>query len=69
MTHALSCADISVFSVEIKSIAISRNTHINSIKVFKDCFNRLGYNFDDVSKNGYPSLLKKSCFEINVMAS
>ena len=22
--------------------------------VFKDCFNKNGYNFDDVSKNGYP---------------
>ena len=52
MTHTLSCADMSVFSVEIKSIAISRNTDINSIKVFKDCFNKHGYNFDDVSKKG-----------------
>ena len=62
MTHTLSCADMSVFSVEIKSIAISRNTDINSIKVFKDCFNKHGYNFDDVSKKGYPSLLKIKVF-------
>ena len=32
----------------------------NSFKfsqVFKDCFNKYGYNFDDVNKNGYVGLL------------
>ena len=62
MTQPLSCADISVFSVEIKSVAIPRNTDINSIKVFKDFFNKHGYNFDDVSKKDYPSLLKIKVF-------
>ena len=26
----------------------------NCLKVFKDCFNKDGYNFDDVSKISYP---------------
>ena len=26
---------------------------INLFIVFKDCFNKHGYNFDNVSKNGY----------------
>ena len=27
--------------------------------VFKDCFNKHGHNFDDVSKNGYPQAFLK----------
>ena len=63
MTHPLSSADISMFSPEIKK---SRNTDIDSILVhntipnsfnlswdFKDCFDKHGYNLDDISKNGY----------------
>ena len=52
------------------NVVISRNTDIDCILihfdtfsnsfnfswVFKDFFNKPGYNFDDVSKNGYPRL-------------
>ena len=63
--HPLSSADISMFSPGIKK---SRNTDIdsilvhntmpNSFKLFwvlKDCFDKHGYNLDDISKNGYSS--------------
>ena len=40
------------------AISISRNTYIDRIFnvswVFKDCFNKESYNFDDLSKNGCP---------------
>ena len=45
------------------NFVISRNTDIDCILVhnsfsfswvFKDFFNKPGYNFDDISKNGYP---------------
>ena len=65
--HPLSSADISIFSSEIrKSRFIKKYRYIlrfdtyrisNSFNfswVFKDCFNKNGYSFDDVSKNGYP---------------
>ena len=36
----------------------------NYSSVFKDCFNKHGQNFDDISKNGYPrSSLKKDFFK------
>ena len=64
VTCPLSFANISIFSLEISKFAISKNTDIDCIlilnfyffnffEVFKDCFNNHGYNFDDVSKNGY----------------
>ena len=50
------------------NVAVSRDADLycilihvsNSFKfsqVFKDCFNKYGYNFDDVNKNGYVGLL------------
>ena len=53
-TQPLRSGDISISSPEIVNFAISRNA--NSFyfsSVFKDSFNRRGYHFDDVSKNGY----------------
>ena len=67
VTHRLSSADISFFQRKSANFAISRNADIDCILihnfeffssslfnfswVFKD-FNKHGYNFDDVSKNG-----------------
>ena len=46
MLYPLSSADISIFHWKSANFAISRNIDI-------DCSNKYGYNFDDVSKNGY----------------
>ena len=65
VTHPMNFADISIFHRKLANFAISRNTDIdcnlihnsqfsNSYLVFKYFFNKHGYNFDDVSKNGYP---------------
>ena len=64
MTHPLSSDESSIFSSEISNFATSRNTDIdwnliemsnsfNFSSVFSNCFNKHGYNFDDVSKNNY----------------
>ena len=63
VTHPLISAGISVFHHKSASFAISRNANIdcvlirnfnsfNLFRVLKDCFNKHGYNFDDVIKNG-----------------
>ena len=51
VTHPLSSADISIFSLEI-----SKFCYIKKYRywVLKD-FNKQGYNFDDVNENGYSS--------------
>ena len=64
---ALSSADISIFywksaillyqEIQIKTAfwyLISNS--VNFFRVFKDYFNKHGYIFDDISKNGYSSL-------------
>ena len=59
---------------------MSRNAHIylifliiyhcfNFFLVFKDCFNKHGYNFDDVNKNAILGLLEIRYFEIKVIIS
>ena len=59
MTHPLSSPDISIFSPEIskfcniKKYRIHNFNSFNFILVFKDYFNKHGYNFDGVSKYGY----------------
>ena len=45
LTHPLSSANISIFSPVISKFS----------SVFKDCFNKHGCNFDDVSKIGHTS--------------
>ena len=67
MTHLLSSAEINNFSPKISKFCYIEKyryrLHFDTISnsfnfswVFKDCINKRGYNFDDVSKNGYPSL-------------
>ena len=59
VTHPYSFADISIFCQKSAILCyIKKYRHINSnssnfSRVFKDCFNKRGENFDDVSKNGY----------------
>ena len=64
MGHPLSSAEISILLPDISKYFISRNTDIGCILmqisnsfnfswVFKDFFSKPGYNFEDVSKNGY----------------
>ena len=60
VTHPLISAEISTFSLEIiKFCYIKKHRyrlhfeHDLQYFNFKDCFNEHGYNFDDVSKNGY----------------
>ena len=66
VTHTLSSTDISDFSPEISKFCYIKKyiyrLHFGTqfliffnFWVFKDFFNKTGYNFDDVSKNGYPS--------------
>ena len=61
----LTSTDISFFHQKPANFNISRNTDTDCILViisnsfsfswvFKDLFNKSGYNFDDVSTNGYP---------------
>ena len=61
---------LAFFQRKSANLATSRNTDkdciisnsFNFFKVFKDFFNKHGYNFDDVSKNGYLGLLKAEFF-------
>ena len=67
LTQPLSSADISIFKRKSVNFAISRNTDIDCILIYNfyflkffeslnsesDCFNKKGYDFDDVNKNGY----------------
>ena len=61
---------LAFFQRKSANFATSRNTDkdciisnsFNFFKVFKDFFNKHGYNFDDVSKNGYLGLLKAEVF-------
>ena len=64
ITQPLSSTGISISWQEISKFALSRNKDTNWIlitvfnyfiflQVFKSCFNKYGYHFDDVSKNGY----------------
>ena len=64
-THTLSSADISIFFTGNQQILLYQETQMqitfsfiiyNSFNLFgfKDCFNKHGYNFGNVSKNGYP---------------
>ena len=71
VTYLLSSADISIFHLKSANFATSRNkiqtefsyiicTSFNFPCGFNNCFNKYGYNFDDVSKNNYsrPSFSK-----------
>ena len=61
----LSYADISIFLTVNQQVLLYHETQIligfwniisnsfNFFGVFKDCFNKHGYNFDDVSKNNF----------------
>ena len=74
MTHPLSSSDISTFFTGNQPILLYQEIQIyipfrylisnssNFSWVFKDCFNKHGHNFDDVSKNGCPGLLKIKVF-------
>ena len=65
MRHLLISADISIFFQKSSNFALSRNTDIdcilthnfnnssNNFRIFKNCFNKNDYNFDNVSKNSY----------------
>ena len=65
MTHPLSSADVNNFSIEISKFCYIKKRRyrqhflylisysFNFSWVFKDLFNKHGYNFDDASKNGY----------------
>ena len=55
MTHTLSSAEISTFSLEISKFCYIKKyiCRLSYFIVFKDFFDKHGYNFDDVSKNGY----------------
>ena len=65
MTHPLSSDDISIFYQKSANFAILRKNDTDCILMqfsifkhflsLKDCFNKYGYKFDDVSKNGYSS--------------
>ena len=67
VTHHLSSADISIFSLEISNFCYFKKyryrLHFNTkflilltfFLVFKGCSNKCGYNFDDIAKIGYSS--------------
>ena len=60
--HPWSSADIRIPSLEIQEIQIETaiwyiiSNSFNFFWAFKDFFSKYGYNFDDVSKNGYSML-------------
>ena len=61
--HPLNSAEVSIFSPEISRFYyIIIPNSFNSSWIFKDYFNKYGYNFDYVSKNGCASLLKIKLF-------
>ena len=73
MTYPLSSADISIFSLEIIKFCYIKKYRLDCVLlhnlsflklfwVFKDCFNKHGYNFDGVSKMAILSLLKINVF-------
>ena len=73
VTHPLSSADTSIFSQEISIFCYIKecrhrfyfDTQFQILSIFlesKDWLSKYGYNFDDVSKNGYASLLKVKQF-------
>ena len=64
LIHRLISANISIFHRESATFVISRNTELDWIyyivynsfnfgEVLKDCFNKYGCNFDNISKIGY----------------
>ena len=65
VTHPLSSVYIGILSPEISKFCYIKkyryilwyiiSNSFNFSRVFKDCFNKHGYNFDDVSKNDYLS--------------
>ena len=67
VTHHLSSADISIFSLEISNFCYFKKyryrLHFNTkflilltlFLVFKGCSNKCGCNFDDIAKIGYSS--------------
>ena len=66
VTQPLTSAEISIFSPEISKFCYIKkcryrlhfstelSNYFRFSRVFTDLFNKPGYNFDDVSKNGYP---------------
>ena len=64
VTHPFTSADISICHRK-SPVSLYQETQIkivfwyvisnsfNLFRIFKDCFNKHGYNFDDASKNGY----------------
>ena len=69
MTRHLSSADYQHFLLEIRKFSYIKKCkyrlHLDTLSlishnfwVFKDCFNKHGYNFNDISKNGYSRTFK-----------